>query len=595
MKIIVCMKQVPAGTNVEIDPETGAMKRMSGETRTNPYDLFALETALLLKEKMGGTVTVLTMGPAQAEEMMRDAYTMGADEAVILSDRKFAGADVLATSYALKQGIEVIGGADLILCGRQTTDGDTAQVGPAIAEHMGIPHAAWVSEIVNVREDAICVKQDLASVTQVSELPFPCLITVDKDICVPRLPSYRLMRETEERPVRILSFKDMPDQDLSRYGLIGSPTAVERMFITGVSPVTMDDVTSGFNIGTDISLSPAFNAILGFSEEEVRTMIGYYQAEGVLPPGIAADRLLDEMRPWYDNYCFSEESLDEHVFNSDMVLYCLNSYLLQKKPPRQMVDNNIRTDYNKLRQLIRIDKKLGENASVLQDVIAQGSTTAELVTSFPAERMADPKNFKSLLYYLGLLAIRDVDFGRTVLNVPNLTVREQLYNHLVEIYREASLFSLDLSKLSDLVKDMALHGAWQPVFRYFAAELERQSAVREFIEGEAHVKGFLLAYLGLTKGYVILPEHESAKGYADFYMMPDLVRQPTVAYSYLVEVKYARREASSSELAALKADAAQQLQRYAEDEKVQRSKGNTQLTLITLIFKGWELVEAEAL
>nr|WP_288452149.1 electron transfer flavoprotein subunit beta/FixA family protein [uncultured Anaerostipes sp.] len=230
MKIIVCMKQVPAGTNVEIDPETGAMKRMSGETRTNPYDLFALETALLLKEKMGGTVTVLTMGPAQAEEMMRDAYTMGADEAVILSDRKFAGADVLATSYALKQGIEVIGGADLILCGRQTTDGDTAQVGPAIAEHMGIPHAAWVSEIVDVREDAICVKQDLASVTQVSELPFPCLITVDKDICVPRLPSYRLMRETEERPVRILSFKDMPDQDLSRYGLIGSPTAVERMF-----------------------------------------------------------------------------------------------------------------------------------------------------------------------------------------------------------------------------------------------------------------------------------------------------------------------------------------------------------------------------
>ena len=230
MKIIVCMKQVPAGTNVEIDPETGAMKRMSGETRTNPYDLFALETALLLKEKMGGTVTVLTMGPAQAEEMMRDAYTMGADEAVILSDRKFAGADVLATSYALKQGIEVIGGADLILCGRQTTDGDTAQVGPAIAEHMGIPHAAWVSEIVNVREDAICVKQDLASVTQVSELPFPCLITVDKDICVPRLPSYRLMRETEERPVRILSFKYMPDQGLSRYGLIGSPTAVERMF-----------------------------------------------------------------------------------------------------------------------------------------------------------------------------------------------------------------------------------------------------------------------------------------------------------------------------------------------------------------------------
>lgn len=230
MKIIVCMKQVPAGTRVDIDPETGAMKRLSGDTRTNPYDLFALETALALREKVGGTVTVLTMGPAQAETMMKDTYSMGADDAVILSDRKFAGADVLATSYALAQGIEVIGGADLIICGRQTTDGDTAQVGPAIAEHMHIPHAAWVAEIVDANETAIRVRQDLVSVSQISELPYPCLITVDKDMCVPRLPSYILKKQTKERPVRILSFDDMPDRDLSRYGLVGSPTSVERMF-----------------------------------------------------------------------------------------------------------------------------------------------------------------------------------------------------------------------------------------------------------------------------------------------------------------------------------------------------------------------------
>lgn len=163
MKIVVCMKQVPATSKVDIDPETGAMKRMSGETRTNPYDLFALETALAIREKTGGTVTVLTMGPPQAEEMIRDAYTMGADEGVILSDRKFAGADVLATSYALAQGIQVIGGADLIICGRQTTDGDTAQVGPAIAEHLTIPHAAWVAEIMDVNEKSIQVRLDLVS------------------------------------------------------------------------------------------------------------------------------------------------------------------------------------------------------------------------------------------------------------------------------------------------------------------------------------------------------------------------------------------------------------------------------------------------
>ena len=161
---------------------------------------------------------------------MRDAYTMGADDAVILSDRKFAGADVLATSYALAQGIEVIGGADLIICGRQTTDGDTAQVGPAIAEHLTIPHAAWVAEIVDVNEKAIQVRQDLVSVSQISEIPYPCLLTIDKDTCVPRLPSYLLKKATADRPIRILSFENMPDQDLSRYGLVGSPTSVERMF-----------------------------------------------------------------------------------------------------------------------------------------------------------------------------------------------------------------------------------------------------------------------------------------------------------------------------------------------------------------------------
>lgn len=230
MEIIVCMKQVPAGTKVDIDPETGAMKRMSGATRTNPYDLFALETALQIREKIGGTVTVITMGPLQAEEMIKDAFAMGADKGIILSDRKFAGADVLATSHVLAQGIQVAGGADLIICGKQTTDGDTAQVGPAIAEHMHIPHAAWVSEIVEITEEAVTVRQDLSSVTQVSRMNYPCLITVDKDMCVPRLPSYILKKKTKDREIRVLTFNDMPDQDLSRYGLVGSPTAVERMF-----------------------------------------------------------------------------------------------------------------------------------------------------------------------------------------------------------------------------------------------------------------------------------------------------------------------------------------------------------------------------
>lgn len=245
LNIIVCMKQVPLSSKVEIDEETGNLKRMGAAARTNPFDLFALECALRIREQVGGTVTVLTMGPGQAESMIRDAYRMGADAGVILSDRKFAGSDVLATSYTLSQGIRLLkkeGGVDLILCGRQTTDGDTAQIGPAIAEHLHIPHAAWVNEITHVDQESIRVCQDLASVFQVSEMRFPCLITVDKDICVPRLPSYRRKAEAAAKPIRTLTLADLPDPDLSRFGLVGSPTTVERIFPppAGAGSVTLE-------------------------------------------------------------------------------------------------------------------------------------------------------------------------------------------------------------------------------------------------------------------------------------------------------------------------------------------------------------------
>ena len=371
--------------------------------------------------------------------------------------------------------------------------------------------------------------------------------------------------------------------------------AVERLFITGVSPITMDDVTSGFNIGTNISMLPQFNNIIGFSEDEVREMIAYYKDEDALPEDVTVDGLVEIMKPWYDNYCFSSRKLEERMFNSDMALYFLNSYLQQQLPPEMMVDNNIRTDYNKLRHLVQIDKTFGANASVIQQIVAEGSITAQISTSFPAEKMTDTENFKSLLFYFGMLSIQGVYQGDTVLGIPNLTVREQLYTYLTEAYLQADLFEMDMSVLSTLIKGMAYRGEWELVFRFFARELERQSAIREFIDGEAHIKGFLLAYLGLTQGYVILPEHESSKGYADFYMMPDLLHQSDIAYSYIVEVKYARRDASDADIALLKRDAAEQLRRYAADEKVLRTKGNTRLGLITLVFKGWELVVLEKL
>ncbi|WKY46713.1 electron transfer flavoprotein subunit beta/FixA family protein [Eubacteriaceae bacterium ES3] len=230
MKIIVCIKQVPDSTKVEIDPESGTLIRMGQSSKINPYDLYAVETALRLRDKVGGTVTAITMGPSQAEEMMKDVYMMGVDEAVIMSDRKFAGSDVLATSYTLAQGITQLENADLIICGKQTTDGDTAQIGPAMAEHLGIPHVAWVSGIKAIDESKISVEHKLTGYVQVSEMSYPCLITVDKDIYVSRLPSYRLKLATKDREVKVVSFSDLRDKNLSRFGIIGSPTQVDKMF-----------------------------------------------------------------------------------------------------------------------------------------------------------------------------------------------------------------------------------------------------------------------------------------------------------------------------------------------------------------------------
>ncbi|MCH3963859.1 MAG: electron transfer flavoprotein subunit beta/FixA family protein [Clostridium sp.] len=230
MDILVCIKQVPGTSKVEVDPVTGVLKRDGIDSKMNPYDLFALETALRIKEKQGGTIKVISMGPPQATEVIKEAYMMGADEGVLLSDRKFAGADVLATSYTISQGIKKMGHIDLILCGKQTTDGDTAQVGPEMAEYLGIPHIANVISIEDIKDNSVVVKMDMPNTIEIADIKFPCLLTVDKDIFQPRLPSYRKKLATKDREVGVLSLKDFEDKDENKYGLNGSPTQVEKIF-----------------------------------------------------------------------------------------------------------------------------------------------------------------------------------------------------------------------------------------------------------------------------------------------------------------------------------------------------------------------------
>lgn len=235
MDILVCIKQVPGTTKVEVDPVTGVLKRDGVDSKMNPYDLYSLETALKIKEEKGGVVKVISMGPPQATEVIKEAYMMGADEGALLTDRKFAGADVLATSYAISQGVRKMGNFDLILCGKQTTDGDTAQVGPEMAEYLGIPHIANVLSIVEIKEGSVIVEMDMPNTIEVAEIKFPCLITVEKDIFQPRLPSYKLKLSTKDKEVKMITFKELYDQDEKKYGLNGSPTQVERIFPPSVN------------------------------------------------------------------------------------------------------------------------------------------------------------------------------------------------------------------------------------------------------------------------------------------------------------------------------------------------------------------------
>ncbi|MGG7076562.1 electron transfer flavoprotein subunit beta/FixA family protein [Clostridium sardiniense] len=230
MNTIVCIKQVPGTSKVEVDEKTGVLKRDGIDTKMNPYDLYALETALNIKEEKGGVIKVISMGPPQAMEVIKEAFAMGADEGTLVSDRKFAGADVLATSYTLSQGIRQCGDFDLIICGKQTTDGDTAQVGPEMAEYLEIPHVANVRRILEVNDDFITVEMDMPNTLEIVDIKYPCLITVEKDIFEPRLPSYKRSIESKDKEIKMISLKDFDDKNEKMYGLNGSPTQVERIF-----------------------------------------------------------------------------------------------------------------------------------------------------------------------------------------------------------------------------------------------------------------------------------------------------------------------------------------------------------------------------
>ena len=372
----------------------------------------------------------------------------------------------------------------------------------------------------------------------------------------------------------------------------GTDSTIKRCFVTGVSPVTMDDLTSGFNIGTNYSLSPEFNEMTGFNEEEVRAMLDYYATTCQFHH--STDELIEAMKPWYDNYCFAEKSYGgTTMYNSNMVLYFVDNYIRNRGyMPRNMVEENIRVDYNKLRMLIRKDKEFAHDASTIQTLVQQGYITGELKTGFPAETIAEPDNFISLLFYFGMLTISGTLEGETKLTIPNQVVREQLYSYLLDTYNEADL-RFDNWEKGKLASAMAYRGDWKAYFDYIAECLHRYSSQRDKQKGEAYVHGFTLAMTAQNRFYRPISEQENQEGYADIFMFPLLDIYKDMLHSYIIELKYAKGKDSDEKVEQLRQEAITQANRYAASETVQKAIGTTTLHKIIVVYQGMKMVVCE--
>ena len=367
-----------------------------------------------------------------------------------------------------------------------------------------------------------------------------------------------------------------------------------RVFLIGVSPVTLDDLSSGYNIDWNISQDPRFNAMLGFSEADTHEMFRYYQANGKLRPEADIEAMMAEMKPWYNNYCFSPDCLeDDRLYNCDMVLYYLRHQIFYGRAPREMVDKNIRTDYKKLKMLADIDRgnQRENRMSVIEEIAATGTVTMTLKTSFPAEYVTDDSNFRSLLYYYGLLTMDSEEWGQLKMVIPNNCVKEQYWSFMRDYFQRS--MTMDLSALESCLFGLAKDGDWQTLIQYIASAYKANSSIRDSILGEHNLQGFFKAYLALNNLYLVEPEIELNYGSSDFLLLPDKVRYPEIAHSYILELKYVPSTASDVQVAEKSQEADWQLAQYSQDKIVKRLCADTQLHLLKVVFRGSEMVVRE--
>ncbi|MDD7632583.1 MAG: AAA family ATPase [Parabacteroides sp.] len=372
----------------------------------------------------------------------------------------------------------------------------------------------------------------------------------------------------------------------------GTYSSIERVFVTGVSPVTLDDLTSGFNIGTNYSLSYGFNEMVGFTEQEVREMLTYYSLHHEFHHTV--EELIEIMKPYYDNYCFALKAYGKTtMYNSNMVLSFLYKYIDEGcEIPQQMLDENIRVDYNKLRMLIRKDKEFAHDASIIQTLVSQGFVTGELKEGFPAENIVKNDNFISLLYYFGLVTIGGFYQGDTKFTIPNEVVREQIFTYLLEAYEENDLSfeSYDIRKKEQL---MAYCGEFKPFFQYIADSIYTFASQRDRQKGEAFVHGYTLALTSQCRFYRPISELDNQNGYADIFLRPLHEIFTDMEHSYIIELKYLKSQASEAEVKTAIAQAQAQVCRYADTVNVNDHIGPTRLHKVYVVYRGVEMVACE--
>lgn len=380
----------------------------------------------------------------------------------------------------------------------------------------------------------------------------------------------------------------------------------ERIFMMGVSPVTLDDVTSGFNIGWNISIKPEFDEMLGFSTTDVVEMFTYYKEHGSIPVDSDIDAIVNDMKPWYDNYCFAEEALKKktRMFNCDMVLYYLRNYMDNGCSPRQMIDPNTRTDYGKMKKLLQFDKLDGERKGIIRKIAEEEQIVTQLYESFSAYQILKAEIFPSLLFYYGMLTIKGTRGSKLILGIPNNNVRKQYYGYLEEEYQAKAY--VDVNQLTDYYYDMAYDGKWEEGLRFMADAYAKVSSVRDGIEAERNLQGFFMAYLNLNDYYITAPELELNHGYCDFFLLPDLTHYAS-QHSYILELKVLSKKDFSAIVEGeftedgkpmTKAEkqwreAVEQILRYAEAPRVEALRQGTKLHLIIMQFEGWELKRME--